>query len=89
MGGSFFRYTTKEAIYSSGVYKRELFDKPLGHYTQHLAIQHMQKIGLEWYKIGHISANKQVSQKEKNISFFKTKFNTHKFLRFNFEHKYK
>ncbi len=89
VGGSFFRYTSKEAIYSSGVYRRELFNKPLGHYTQQLAIQYMQKMQLKWYKIGHISADNHANQKEKNISFFKTKFNTDRFLRFNFEHSYK
>ena len=88
VGGSFFRYTNKEAIYSSGVYKRELFDKPIGHYAQFLAINYMQSKKLNWYKIGHIGNVELTNKKEKNISSFKRKFATDKFYRFSFLHKF-
>ena len=77
--GSFFRHSNNEAIYSSGVYRRELFDKPLGHYAQYLAIKYMKKINLKWYKIGHISNANISDEKQKNISSFKKKFITNKY----------
>ena len=91
VGGSFFRYTNNEAIYSSGVYRRELFNEPLSHYAQYIAIKYMQSLNLKWYKIGHISnlAKFIENDKEKNIASFKKKFSTDKFLRFNYIHKFK
>ena len=77
VGGAYFDMTKTEAIYSVGVYKRELFDQPLGHLIQDKAIQFFLSKNLKRYKIGQkpFSVNdKGVSDKEISIAHFKSGF---------------
>jgi lipid II:glycine glycyltransferase (peptidoglycan interpeptide bridge formation enzyme) len=63
-----------------GVYKRELFNKPLGHAVQMKAIEVLKKRGICWYEIGqkHLKIDKiPATDKELSISHFKEGFATH------------
>ena len=56
-------------------YNRSMFDKPVGHVIQQLAIEHMKKINLSWYRIGNKFFPKDgATDKEINISKFKEGF---------------
>ncbi|RED18285.1 FemAB family protein [Pontivivens insulae] len=77
VGAGLFTHSPDEAAYSSGVYNRDLFDKPLGHVVQTIAIQEMQRRGLKWYAIGDrlFDFDKDwASAKEVSISDFKAGF---------------
>ncbi|MHA8097977.1 FemAB family protein [Aquirufa aurantiipilula] len=79
VGGAYFLITKDEGYYGVAAYRRELFDKPVGHVVQYTAIQHCKELNLKWYKIGerpfkHL--NKEVSDKELNIADFKEGFST-------------
>jgi len=87
VGAGFFQFTRDECYYSVAAYNRELFDKPLGHVVQHIAINHMINLGISWYRIGeHLFHHNEPtpSTKEMNISNFKDGFSTHLFQRFRF-----
>jgi len=65
--------------YESGVYKRELFDKPLAHPVQMSAIETLKKKGLRWYELGqkYLKIDRfSPSEKELTISYFKKGFAT-------------
>lgn len=77
VGGSLFQVTQHEGIYSIAAYDRSLFDKPLGHPSQHLAIEYMKSLGLNWYRLGeklYPQSNPLPDQKEIDISHFKEGF---------------
>ncbi len=80
IGGGYFNYTRDEAFYSVGVYKRELFDQPLGHLVQFLAITFMKELGIRQYCLGkryYKSDSPMPDDKLLNISGFKHGFATH------------
>ncbi len=64
------------ACYASGVYDREHFDKPLGHWPMHTAIVRSAGRGLKWFDIGDIPTEGTVNMKEYNIGQFKKGFVT-------------
>lgn len=79
VGGGYFLITKDEAYYGVAAYRRELFDKPLGHLVQYKAIQYCKQLNLKWYKIGdrpfrHIVP--EISDKEISIADFKEGFST-------------
>ena len=79
VGAGLFAYTSFLAKYAVGVYKRELFDKPLGHAVQIKAIEIFKKKGLNWYEIGqyHLKIDKYPpTEKELSISYFEKGFAT-------------
>ena len=79
VGGGFFQTTRDEGLYSVGAYNRKLFDKPLGHVVQQIAINHMKSLGLKWYKIGerhYLNNSSDISKKEIDIAKFKEGFCT-------------
>mgnify|MGYP003706119839 CR=1 FL=1 len=85
VGGGFFQNTRDEGLYSVAAYDRSLFDKPLGHVVQQLAINHMKSLGLKWYKIGEKQYSHdsfEVSKKEVDISKFKEGFCTDMICKF-------
>ena len=85
VGGGFFDHTAFEGRYAVGVYDRGLFEKPLGHVVQQLAIEKMKSLGLKWYKLGDRSysvGEEGVTQKEIDISKFKEGFCTNMIPRF-------
>lgn len=80
VGCGYFNLTSHEGVYSVAAYDRSLFDKPLGHTVQFVAIQEMKKRGLRWYKIGarpYRSETPTPSEKEVSIADFKQGFATH------------
>ncbi len=86
VGAGLFVYSKNFAEYASGVYKRELFDKPFSHAVQMKAIETLKKKGLKWYELGQkyltIDKNKKpATKKELSIAHFKEAFSTHTFAR--------
>lgn len=79
VGASLYSTTASACTYSVAAYRRELFDKPLGHVSQWIAIKHMKKLGIRWYYIGTRSYKKDwnsPSEKEISIGHFKEGFAT-------------
>lgn len=88
VGGGLFHVSRDEGLYAVGAYDRALFDKPVGHLVQYLAIIEMQRRGLKWYKIGSCAYpgdSPPPSAKEIAISHFKQGFATHHFAALRFE----
>ena len=77
IGAGFFNYSRDMGIYSVGAYKRDMFDKPIGHAVQMAAIQKLKNLGCKIYYLG-LMANKfnreEISKKELSISYFKEGF---------------
>lgn len=87
VGGAFFQCTRDEGIYAVSAYDRLLFDKPLGHAVQQIAIETMKSKGLSWYRIGerlYPQDQPKPTDKEVHISEFKQGFASHLFPRFDF-----
>jgi FemAB family protein len=79
VGAGLFTYSGYQGLYCVGAYKRELFDKPLGHAIQMKAIETLKNKGLNWYEIGqkHLKADRvPATDKELSISHFKEGFST-------------
>lgn len=90
VGGGFFQKTKSEAHYCVGVYSRSLFNLPLGHLVQYLAILKMKQEGLSWYYIGEYKdqlINPSVDEKNTNISNFKKGFSSHILINTKFLYK--
>jgi FemAB family protein len=80
VGAGLFTYSHYQGLYSVGAYKRELFDKPIGHPVQLKAIETLKKKGVLWYEIGqkHLNIDRiPPTEKELSISYFKEGFCTH------------
>ena len=80
VGSGFFTYSNYQGLYSVGAYKRELFDKPIGHAVQIKSIEFLKEKGCKWYEIGqkHLEIDKvKPTDKELSISHFKEGFATH------------
>jgi FemAB family protein len=80
VGAGLFTYSSYQGFYCVGAYKRELFDKPIGHAVQMKAIETLKKNGVLWYEIGqkHLKIDKvPATDKELSISHFKEGFCTH------------
>jgi len=79
-GAGFFNHTRDEGMYAVAAYDRSLFDKPLGHVVQYVAIEHLKSLGISWYKLGpryYPSSSPAPSAKEISISEFKQGFASH------------
>ena len=79
IGAGLFTYSSYQGLYCVGAYKRELFDKPLGHAVQMKAIETLKRKGLHWYEIGqkHLKIDRlPATNKELSISHFKEGFST-------------
>lgn len=84
VGGGFFQCTRDEGLYAVAAYDRSLFDKPLGHVVQKIAIEKMKEMGLKWYKLGerfYQGGSSLATDKEITISSFKQGFASHMFFR--------
>lgn len=87
VGGGYFRINQQQGLYGVGVYKRELFDQPLGHAVQYKAIEYMKSQGLTTYCIGQRSyphERNTPTDKEVQIGYFKEGFATHMYPAFIF-----
>jgi FemAB family protein len=77
IGAGFFNFSRDIGTYSVGAYKRDLFDKPIGHAVQIIAIKKLKDLGCKTYILGQkavaISSGTS-SQKEASISHFKEGF---------------
>jgi hypothetical protein len=69
------------AYYASGVYARDQFDKPLGHWPLWHAMLRAQEQGYRWFDAGEIQDRWHGSDKEINIAFFKRGFSSRRILR--------
>ncbi len=79
VGAGLFTYTQDIGTYSVGAYRRELFDKPIGHPVQMKAIETLKNKGCKWYEIGqkHCQLDRiRPTEKELSISHFKEGFAT-------------
>lgn len=77
VGGGFFTHTRDIGMYSVGAYKRNLFDKPIGHAVQMTAIEKLKEIGCTSYQLGQKStylSYPNLTDKELSISYFKEGF---------------
>lgn len=61
-------------LYGSGVYERELFDKPISHWPIYNAILYAKARGDQFFDLGEVYFNNEVSEKERNIAYFKKGF---------------
>ena len=73
IGAGLFNFSRDEGIYSVGAYKRDLFDKPIGHAVQMIAIEKLKNLGCQTYILGQKSTGSS-SEKEVSISHFKEGF---------------
>lgn len=88
VGAGLFHYTESEGSYSVAAYKRELFDKPLGHLVQWQAVQTLISKKVRYYRIGSMLFKNDMqlpTEKELSISHFKSGFATHWMPRYSFE----
>lgn len=77
VGGAFFYHTRDHGSYATAAYDRTLFDKPLGHLTQWLAIKEFKRLGMKLYTIGWLpfeSSFPKPSKKDYSIGLFKSGF---------------
>ena len=77
IGAGLFTYSKHNGIYSVGAYKRELFDRPIGHAVQMMAIEKLKDIGCRTYHLGQKAVDMgdaKFTEKEKSISYFKEGF---------------
>lgn len=79
--GSIVVWGTTEAYYASGVYDRDRFDKPLGHFPLWTAITRAQAQGLARFDLGDIPPRGHADDKEVSIAFFKRGFTSGRSLR--------
>lgn len=79
VGAAIFNYTSSQGMYSVGIYERSLFDLPIGHTIQMLAIEHMKKIGIASYFIGYRDypfEHDAPTEKQSTIGYFKEGFSS-------------
>ena len=80
IAGGWYWHSKSECEYGSGAFKRELFDKPIGHLVQYNAIEEMIKRQIKWYRVGRKASINNIptpDKKEINISLFKQGFSSH------------
>ena len=73
------------AYYASGVYARDQFDKPLGHWPLWSAMLRARDQGYAWFDAGEIADHWHANAKEANISFFKRGFSSRRHLRMQWQ----
>lgn len=74
IGAGFFNYTRDMGMYSVAAYKRELFDRPIGHAVQMIAIEKLKELGCTTYHLGQKATVGISTDKELSISHFKEGF---------------
>ena len=77
IGAGFFNHSKDIGMYSVGAYRRDLFDKPIGHAVQMLAITKLKDLGCKVYHLGQKAVllhSTSPSKKEISISHFKEGF---------------
>jgi hypothetical protein len=79
--GSIVVWAGGTAYYASGVYDRDKFDKPLGHWPLWNTILRAREMGLARFDLGEIPASGKADDKEISIAFFKRGFTSGRSLR--------
>lgn len=88
IGGGYFTFTRDEALYAVAAYDRSLFNHPVGHLVQYIAIEEFTKQDIKWYRLGrrpHDGESPQPSKKEFDIGKFKKQFSSHIFPSYEFK----
>lgn len=88
VGAGFFQHNRDEAVYCVGAYDRNLFDKPLGHVVQQIAVTRLKELGVPWYRLGDRPFVQDVpapSDKQLAIAGFKQGFASELMARYEFE----
>jgi hypothetical protein len=67
---------TTTSFYASGVYDRERFDLPLGHWPLWLAMKHSAARGMRTFDLGDLPLSGAATEKELSIAYFKRGFAT-------------
>jgi FemAB family protein len=83
IGAGLFYYTKDMGVYAVGAYKRELFDKPIGHGVQIKAIEFLKEKNCKRYLIGQKMTaldESQPTDKEMSISHFKEGFASYVYI---------
>lgn len=84
IGAALFNYTKDVGNYSVAAYKRELFEKPIGHGVQMKAIEVLKDKGCKFYDIGQkmtLLDKVHPTEKELSISYFKEGFSGYVYVR--------
>jgi hypothetical protein len=81
VAGSVVVWADDTAYYASGVYDRDQFDKPLGHWPLWSTILRAKEMGLSRFDLGDIPAQGHANDKEISIAFFKRGFTSGRNLR--------
>ena len=81
--GTLIVFAAETAYYASGVYDRDMFDKPLGHFPVFDAILRASKRGMKIFDLGEIFPVGMATDKEVQIGFFKRGFTSNYILRTN------
>ena len=80
IGGGYFLVSKHEGVYATAAYKRNLFDKPIGHIVQLEAVKELKARNCQWYHIGRVAFHGETpkpSEKWLSISQFKSGFTDH------------
>ncbi|MCC7015697.1 MAG: GNAT family N-acetyltransferase [Rhodospirillales bacterium] len=77
VAGTLTAFAGKCAYYASGVYDRDRFEKPLGHWPVFDAMVRAGARGLSRYDLGEVHPRGSASDKEVQIGFFKKGFTDH------------
>jgi lipid II:glycine glycyltransferase (peptidoglycan interpeptide bridge formation enzyme) len=90
IGASYFQYTKDEAIYHVAANDRALFNMPVGHLIQHIAVEEFVKRKIAWYNLGSFITDgmideKNITDKQVKISDFKKQFSSHIFPSYIFK----
>lgn len=65
------------SFYASGVYDRDRFEKPMGHWPVYDSIVRSMGRGMKLYDLGDVPAQNNSTTKQYNIGQFKSGFATH------------
>jgi FemAB family protein len=77
IGGALFNTSRDEGLYAVAAYDRNLFNMPVGHLVQFMAIEEFKRRNIKWYYLGDRTlpnSDPIPTEKEQNISKFKQGF---------------
>lgn len=77
VAGTLTAFAGEWAYYASGVYDRDRFEKPLGHWPVFDAMVRAGQQGISRYDLGEVFPRGAASEKEVQIGFFKKGFTDH------------
>ena len=74
MAATLVNFNRSYSSYSSGVYDREKFDRPISHWPVYCAILRARERGGTMFDLGDVLLNSSSDKKQLNIAFFKKGF---------------